>query len=211
MPRVSDELVAFLHGGLSFLGASRDAELRPWIAKVLAVRIAPDGASCTAFVADAASEALLRVAVPGAPALAAELIAGASAEADEFEDRWRLVNASMTAAANADIDAWLAELALKEERWMLRATALSALSQRKAPASGAVPASFASVVRASSAWVARVSSASPARDRLASTRKPRTARSEHDVARLFLPRFARAPTLRAASRRSDGDGGALAV
>jgi hypothetical protein len=76
--------------------------------------------------------------VAGAPQLVAELVVGASGEASEFEDRWRLVNAAIAAAPSAEIDAWLAELAVKEERWMLRATALSALSQRKAPASAAI-------------------------------------------------------------------------
>jgi hypothetical protein len=76
--------------------------------------------------------------VAGAPQLAAELIAGASDQASEFEDRWRLVSAANAAAPNAEVDAWLADLAENEERWMLRATALSALSQRKAPTSAAM-------------------------------------------------------------------------
>jgi HEAT repeat protein len=67
----------------------------------------------------------------GVPELVAELIVGASAEAKGFEERWRLVNAAPRAAASAPLDGWLAELVAKEERWMLRATALSALSQRK--------------------------------------------------------------------------------
>lgn len=73
--------------------------------------------------------------VTGSPELAAELIAGAAAEADAFEDRWRLVSAAVKAAPSAAVDAWLGELAAKDERWMLRATALTALSQRKAATS----------------------------------------------------------------------------
>ena len=74
----------------------------------------------------------------GAPELVAELITGASAAAKEFDQRWRLVNAAPHAAPNAAIDAWLAELAAHEERWMLRASALSALGQRKVATSAAV-------------------------------------------------------------------------
>jgi HEAT repeat protein len=69
----------------------------------------------------------------GVPELVAELIAGAASEAKGFEERWRLVNAATRAAASAPIDGWLAELVAKEERWMLRAAALAALSQRKSP------------------------------------------------------------------------------
>ena len=90
--------------------------------------------SATPKVSARASAALAlsaQHAVSGVPELVAELIAGASAEATGFEDRWRLVNAAPRAAASAPLDAWLAELAAKEERWMLRATALSALGQRK--------------------------------------------------------------------------------
>jgi hypothetical protein len=72
--------------------------------------------------------------VTGAPELAAELIASAAPEARAFEDLWRLVGASVSSAPSPVVDAWLAELAAKDERWMLRATALSALGQRKAGA-----------------------------------------------------------------------------
>lgn len=109
-------------------GACVDA-VREWL------RTAQPNVSARASVALALGG---QAAVAGAPELAAELIAGASEQASEFEDRWRLVNAASVAAPNAAVDAWLAELAVKEERWMLRATALSALSQRKAPASAAI-------------------------------------------------------------------------
>jgi HEAT repeat protein len=64
--------------------------------------------------------------------LATEIIAGATADAQEFEDRWRLVQAARSLPSSADVDAWLAGLAKDEERWMLRAAALEALAERKA-------------------------------------------------------------------------------
>lgn len=74
----------------------------------------------------------------GAPELVAEIIAGASAQAAAFEDRWRLISAAPHAAASAEVDGWLAELAAHEERWMLRAAALAALDQRNAESSTAL-------------------------------------------------------------------------
>jgi len=71
----------------------------------------------------------------GASELIATLIAGAAPEANAFEDRWRFVGASTAAGPSPEVDAWLAELAATDERWMLRATALTALGQRKAAAS----------------------------------------------------------------------------
>ena len=64
--------------------------------------------------------------------LAAELVAADSARAERFEDRWRLVQAARALPSDAGVDAWLADLAKAEERWMLRAASLDALADRNA-------------------------------------------------------------------------------
>ena len=64
--------------------------------------------------------------------LAAELITADAAHADRFEDRWRIVQATRALPAEAGVDTWLAGLAKDDERWMLRAAAIQALSERNA-------------------------------------------------------------------------------
>jgi hypothetical protein len=64
---LSEELVAFLGSGVSFLVASRDAELRPFMSKALAVRCGDDRRSLTVYVAKAASASLLAVLAPSSP------------------------------------------------------------------------------------------------------------------------------------------------
>jgi hypothetical protein len=71
--------------------------------------------------------------LPISSALSAELIALALVT-DDFAARWRLVGAAERAGPQPDIDAWLVQLAQKDERWMLRAAALRALAMRKASA-----------------------------------------------------------------------------
>jgi HEAT repeat protein len=94
----------------------RKAEALAVIALALASLAGPDGAPL-------AQTALLN----------AELTARALTT-DDFAARWRLVSAAERAAPEAAIDAWLVELAQKDERWMLRAAALHALATRKATA-----------------------------------------------------------------------------
>jgi hypothetical protein len=67
---------------------------------------------------------------PATP-IAGELVASVSGQAESFEDRWRLVQATRALAAAPDVDAWLASIAKDEDRWMLRAAAIEALSDRK--------------------------------------------------------------------------------
>jgi HEAT repeat protein len=56
--------------------------------------------------------------------------AAATAQASEFADLWRLVQAARTLPAGEPIDGWLTQLAARDERWMLRAAALTALAER---------------------------------------------------------------------------------
>ena len=65
--------------------------------------------------------------------LAAEIAANTAPRAEEFADRYRVAEAARALPAGEPLDAWLAELARKEERWMLRALAITALAERAAP------------------------------------------------------------------------------
>ena len=62
--------------------------------------------------------------------LAAEVAASASAQASEFTDLWRLVQAARALPAGEPLDAWLAQIATHDQHWMLRAAALTALAER---------------------------------------------------------------------------------
>lgn len=65
-------------------------------------------------------------------ALAAEVAASTAPNAVEFADRYRLAEAARALPAGEPLDGWLAELAAKEERWMLRSLAVTALAERAA-------------------------------------------------------------------------------
>lgn len=67
MPELTSDLVEFLRGGVSILAASRDAELRPWISRALALAVAPDRRTVTAYLADRAARSLIEQLAPGAP------------------------------------------------------------------------------------------------------------------------------------------------
>lgn len=69
----------------------------------------------------------------GVSQLVVELIASCIQDAQAFEDRWRLVLAAKGAAANDAIDAWLAKLAVEDERWMLRSASVQTLAERHSP------------------------------------------------------------------------------
>lgn len=76
-----------------------------------------------------------------ARSLASELVASTVGRAEQFEDLWRLVQAARALASSAEVDAWLAELAKNDERWMLRAAAIEALAEREAEQRAVVAAS----------------------------------------------------------------------
>jgi hypothetical protein len=64
---LNDDLVAFVSGPVSILAAGRDADLRPWLAHPVALRIGADRASLTVFLPDRPGATLLAVLAPGAP------------------------------------------------------------------------------------------------------------------------------------------------
>jgi HEAT repeat protein len=64
--------------------------------------------------------------------LAAEIAAAAAPHASEFPDLWRLVQAARALPGGEPLDSWLAKIASSDQRWMLRAAAITALSERSA-------------------------------------------------------------------------------
>jgi hypothetical protein len=77
--------------------------------------------------------ALARIQRPAeAHELAAEIVAADLGHETRFEDLWRLVQAARTLSPMEAVDGWLASLVEKDERWMLRAGAIEALSERGA-------------------------------------------------------------------------------
>ena len=62
--------------------------------------------------------------------LAAEIAAATAPQAREFSELWRLVQAARALPAGEPLDGWLVQLAAHDERWMLRAAALTALAER---------------------------------------------------------------------------------
>jgi hypothetical protein len=68
--------------------------------------------------------------VPEARAEATALATALVAEAHDFADQWRLVQATMTLPSEPIADAWLDDLAQSAEAWMLRVAAIDSLSQR---------------------------------------------------------------------------------
>lgn len=67
--------------------------------------------------------------VPDAQSLAADRLGIFIQKAQTFEDVWRLVQASKSLPPDATIEKWLSDIALKDERWMLRKAALEALDE----------------------------------------------------------------------------------
>ena len=66
-------------------------------------------------------------------ALGGELLRGAVARAESFEEVWRVVLAAGSLPAEPTVDAWLAQLVTADERWMVRAEAANSLAARAAP------------------------------------------------------------------------------
>jgi hypothetical protein len=64
--------------------------------------------------------------------LAQEIAAAAAPQATDFADLWRLVQAARALPGGEPLDAWLAKIAGSDQRWMLRAAALTALTERSA-------------------------------------------------------------------------------
>jgi hypothetical protein len=90
--------------------------------------------SPSAAVAGRASLALALAWAAGdeaARALASAVLAAAAPTATEFDDLWRLVQAARILPSDPGVDAWLSNLALHDTRWMLRGSALTALTDRK--------------------------------------------------------------------------------
>jgi hypothetical protein len=139
-----DEAIAALLAALAREGGSERAALREAIAlssRMGGAKVVESvrawAATGTASVSARASLALALSAVQQAESarpLASELIAGAAPQAEEFEDLWRLVQAARALAPAPQVDEWLAGIAKNDERWMLRAAAVEALAERKAPA-----------------------------------------------------------------------------
>lgn len=66
-------------------------------------------------------------------ALGGELLRGAVARAESFEEVWRVVLAAGSLPTEPTVDAWLAQLVTADERWMVRAEAANSLAARAAP------------------------------------------------------------------------------
>jgi len=103
------------------LGAAGAQRLDQW-------RSDPHPAEIRAAVAQAVSQ--VEVAAPSVAALVSE---GLSPDL-EFEPLWRFVRASGALDSQPDVDARLASLARDDERWMMRAEALSSLAARRGTA-----------------------------------------------------------------------------
>jgi hypothetical protein len=123
-------------------GASERPALRE--ALVEAYRSAPDqgSTSLSPWTGGPGSEkpraaraalALALSPVPSAQPIAAQLVSELSADAREFPEQWRLVQAASNLPSEPSGDAFLETLAQRAETWMLRSAALEALAQRKAP------------------------------------------------------------------------------
>jgi hypothetical protein len=64
---LSEDITEFLGGSVSVLAASRDAELRPWISRAIAVRVGDDRRSVVAYLSDRAAAPLIGVLSRGVP------------------------------------------------------------------------------------------------------------------------------------------------
>lgn len=85
-----------------------------------------------------AALALALSTVPAAQPVASQLVEELSADAAEFPEQWRLVQAARNLPSEPRGDGYLATLAERAETWMLRSAALEALAQRKAPSTQSV-------------------------------------------------------------------------
>ena len=123
-------------------GASERPALREALAE--AYRSAPDRAATVlaAWIgndggakprAARAALALALSTVREAQAHAGQLVAELSADASEFSEQWRLVQAARALPSDPQGDAFLQSIAERAETWMLRSAGLEALAQRKAP------------------------------------------------------------------------------
>lgn len=136
-PRIRQALSAMV--GRKRLGA----ELLEWlrgegpVAGRAAALLALAATSASASSASNASE----IVAQNAAALSEGLVSLA-ARARGFVDLYRLVKASARLPANAPTDAWLANLAQTEARWMLREAALRALFARGSARADAVAATL---------------------------------------------------------------------
>lgn len=81
-------------------------------------------------IAARAALALSLSRVPAARDVTQQLVRASSAQATEFSDQWRLVQAASTLPSEPKVDAWLASLAKSSNVWMVRAATLEALQQR---------------------------------------------------------------------------------
>lgn len=115
---------------------------RPRLRAAIGARLAheprvPADASVAAWVETASTSAVAALALAvseGRPELARDLITRAAPRATEFVDPYRLALAAQHAAPSAQNDAWLGELAMHGDPWILRDAALTALALRSPPA-----------------------------------------------------------------------------
>ena len=99
-------------------GEAASATIQPWLddaGKPIAAR---------------AALALSLSRVPSAREVTQQLVRASSAQATEFSDQWRLVQAAAALPSDATVDGWLAGLAKSSNVWMVRAATLEALQQR---------------------------------------------------------------------------------
>ncbi|MBN1654292.1 MAG: hypothetical protein JXA30_11025 [Deltaproteobacteria bacterium] len=117
----------------------KDGSRRPRIRRALMLSVAKGGERAVEKLSewlkqDPPLESLTSVVlalsgVENARPLAGDLLRALIGKAQSFEDLWRLVQASKSLPLDAEVEAWLGDITLSEERWMLRKAALEALDE----------------------------------------------------------------------------------
>jgi HEAT repeat protein len=127
-------------------GASERPALREAVAEAFQHRGAQSSEVLTSWTgsqgttkprAARAALALALSRVPEAGPLALQLVQELVSDASEFNEQWRLVQATRNLPSEPRSDGFLEALAQRAQAWMLRAAAIQALAERKAPSAQA--------------------------------------------------------------------------